>query len=118
MRGRLSLRSSRTMKSLKPTTERMSRPGSCADELRPVFAPRVGNRRGHDLEILGAVGIGKHEEDVAALLQIVLQAGLARRDQPGRGRGLAGVEERYSDVSWSLMAIMTHLRCRGCRRHS
>ena len=118
MRGRLSLRSSRTMKSLKPMTERMSRPGSCADELRPVLATRVGNRRGHDLEVLGAVRVGQHEEDVAAFLQIVLQARLARRDQLGRGGGLLRVKEA---VLGGLVVVDGDHdpRCgRGCRRHS
>ena len=50
--------------------------GLVRDEFLPVRARRVGDRRRHDLEVLGAVGIGEDEEDVAAFLQVVLQPGL------------------------------------------
>jgi hypothetical protein len=78
----------------------MSRPGSCGDELFPVGAHRIADRCRHDLEVLGAVGIGQYEEDVTAFFEVVLQADLARLPPilvpPADRRPL---NRRYSDVS-------------------
>ena len=67
--------------------------GLVRHQLLPVGPYRIFHRRGHDLEVLGAVGIGEDEEDVAAFFQIILQADLARRHQRRLGQRLAGAEK-------------------------
>ena len=79
--------------SLKPTDARGSAGRARAATSSSSCRDRVGDRRGHDLEVLGAVGIGQDEEDVAAFLKIVLQAGLARRDELRLGSGSSAGEE-------------------------
>src|SRR5690606_22356970 len=59
----------------------------------PVGSCRIARQRGHDLEILGAVGVGQNEEDVATLLQIVLKAGFTRRDDLGVAKGIVGTQQ-------------------------
>ena len=59
-------------------------------EFPPVRRGRGRNRRGDDLEVLGAVGVGKDEENVAAFLEVVLQAGFTRRNDARRGQRIVG----------------------------
>ena len=98
MRGRPSSRSSRTRWSLKHD-HRQDQPArfDAAPVSCQLARDRIARRRRHDLEVLGAVGIGQDEEDVAAFLQIILQAGLARPDQLGVGERIAGA--RSGDTS-------------------
>ena len=68
----------------------MSLPRLVRHQVRPVLAARIGNRRRDDLEVLGAVGVGQDEEDVAAFLDVVFETGLARRDHFRLGVGIIG----------------------------
>jgi hypothetical protein len=68
-------------------------------ELFPVGTHRIAGRRRHDLEILGAVGIGEYEEDIAAFFQIVLKAGLARCHQLRLRQRIGGQEQAV--FGWS-----------------
>jgi hypothetical protein len=61
-------------------------------------------RRPHDLEILGAIGIGADDQCRAAVeggmvLDLVLDAGLARGNERRLGRGAARSMSHASDVS-------------------
>ena len=76
--------------------------GFVRHDLAPVGARRVGGRRGHDLEVLGAVGVGEDEELVAAFLDLVLQAGLARGDDLRLGRRVV----RRQDAVFGRLVIV------------
>ena len=67
--------------------DRISRPGSCGTSSGPVLGARIGDGRRHDAEILGAAGIRQHEEDVTAFFQLVLDTGLAGRNEHRFGIG-------------------------------
>ncbi len=69
------------------------RAGPVRHDFRPVFAARRRHRRLHDLEVLGAVGIGQDVEDVAALGHRIFQPRLARGDDNGRRREVFGGEQ-------------------------
>ena len=47
-------------------------------DLAPVCRNRIVSRCAHHLEILGTIRVGQDEEDIAAFLKVILQAGLAR----------------------------------------
>ena len=63
------------------------------DDLAPVLPAGRGDGRFHDLEVLGAVGIGQDEEDVAALRHVVFDAPVALRDQLRRRQRFARRDE-------------------------
>src|SRR5262249_32293710 len=69
--------------------------GTMRDEIAPVRASGIAERRPHDLEILGAVGIGpQHQRLLSAqgwvMLYAVLDRSFAWRDE---GRSRLGVGE-------------------------
>ena len=63
------------------------------DQVAPVGALRRGERRGDDLEVDGAVGIGEDEQLVAAVGERILHAFLARRDQARRRFGIGEIDQ-------------------------
>ena len=68
--------------------------------------PGVGDRRGDDLEVLGAAGIGEDVEAVAAMVDVVFLAGPPLGDQhAARPSGVAASMKRTSDVSWSWLSM-------------
>ena len=64
-------------------------------EVRPVVAPRRGDRGGDDLEILGAVDIGQDVERAVRLVGAVFHAGLARRHQRRRALRRIGGDQPF-----------------------
>ena len=68
-------------------------PGAMRDQVAPVGALRRGERRGDDLEVDRAVGIGEDEQFVAAIGERILHAFLARRDQPRRRVGIGEIDQ-------------------------
>ena len=52
------------------------------DQVAPVGALRGSDRRGDDLEVDRAIGIGQNEQLLAAVGDRILHAGFARRHQP------------------------------------
>ena len=50
-------------------------------------------RRGHDLEVDGAVGVGENEQLVAAVVDRILHAFFARGDQPRRRLGIGKIDQ-------------------------
>ena len=67
--------------------------GAMRDQLAPVGALGRGERRGDDLEIDRAVGIGEDEQLVAAVGERILHAALARRDQARRRLGMGKIDQ-------------------------
>ena len=63
------------------------------DQVAPVRALGRGERRGNDLEVDGAVGIGEDEQLVAAVGERILHAVLARRDQARRRLGIGEIDQ-------------------------
>ena len=63
------------------------------DQVAPVGAFRRFQRRGDDLEVDGAVGIGENEQLVAAIGDRILHAFLARRDQTRLRRGIGEIDQ-------------------------
>ena len=63
------------------------------DQVAPVGAFGRGQRRGDDLEVDGAVGIGEDEQFVAAVGHRILHAGLARRDQARLCRVIGKIDQ-------------------------
>jgi hypothetical protein len=52
--------------------------GLVRNQFPPIGRRGVAHRGSHDLEVLGAIGIGQDEEHIAAFLQVVLQFALPR----------------------------------------
>ena len=67
--------------------------GAMRDQVAPVGALRRGQRRGDDLEVDRAVGIGEDEQFVAAVGDRILHAVLARRDQPRRRLRIGEIDQ-------------------------
>ena len=67
--------------------------GAMRDQVAPVGALRRCQRRGDDLEVDGAVGIGENEQLVAAVGDRILHADLARRDQARRRIGIGKIDQ-------------------------
>ena len=63
------------------------------DQVAPVGALGRGERRGDDLEVDGAIGIGENEQLVAAVGERILHAFLARRDQARRRVGIGQIDQ-------------------------
>ena len=85
-------------------------PGPVGEHLGPVAPPGFGGRGDHDLEVLGAVRVGEHEEPVAVLrvdvvLDRVLEVRRARLDQATLGSGGVGGRKRTSLVVFESEAI-------------
>ena len=62
------------------------------DDLCPVLAPWVGDRRRHHLEILGPVVIGHDDETLALMLDGVFDSLAPGFDDPERSLGIVGLE--------------------------
>ena len=56
-------------------------------------APGRCHRRGHDLEVLGAVRVGQDDQAVAVMLDVVLQLRRARLDEARRRADAVGAVE-------------------------
>ena len=63
------------------------------DQVAPVLPLGGGQRRGDDLEVDGAVGVGEDEEFVAAVGDRILHAFLARRDEARRRFGIGQIDQ-------------------------
>ena len=76
--------------------------------LTPVLATRAFDRGHHELEVLGAV-IVRHDEEAVALvgrvvvLDVVLDAGPARRHYPQLALGIVGILNHASLVIFDPM---------------
>ena len=68
-------------------------PSTIRNQIAPVRAIGRGERRGHDLEVDGAVGIGENEQLIAAVVDRILHAFLARRDQARRRLGIGKIDQ-------------------------
>ena len=68
-------------------------PVAVRDQVAPVGAFRRGERRGDDLEIDGAVGIGEDEQLVAAVGERILHAALALCDEARRRVGMGKIDQ-------------------------
>ncbi len=67
--------------------------GAVWNEIAPVGALRRVKRRGDDLEVDGAIGIGENEELIAAVRDRILHAFLARCDQPRRRLRIGEIDQ-------------------------
>ena len=65
------------------------------DQIAPVLAARRGKRRGHDLVVFGAVGVGQDDQPVAAVVDAVHQPRHPRLDQPGFALRLRGLDDPH-----------------------
>ena len=63
------------------------------DQVAPVGALGRGQRRGDDLEVDGAIGIGENEQLVAAVGERILHALFARRDEARRRIGIGQIDQ-------------------------
>ena len=66
--------------------------GPVRDEIGPPGTAGIGDRRPHDLEILGAVGVGEDDEVIPVMLHIVLQPDL--RVSTSRGVARIGTVQK------------------------
>ena len=63
------------------------------NQVAPVGALGRGERRGDDLEVDGAVGVGEDEQLIAAVGDRILHAFLARGDEPRRRFGIGEIDQ-------------------------
>ena len=68
-------------------------PSRCGIRSRQLARSGERERRGHDLEVDGVIGIGEDEQLVAAVGDRILHAFLARRDQPRRRFGIGQIDQ-------------------------
>ena len=61
----------------------------------PVGALRIGERRGDELEIFGAVGIRANDELVANVVGVILHARFTPGDEPEACIGRANVQQPF-----------------------
>jgi hypothetical protein len=69
--------------------------GAMRHDLGPVVAAGRGDGRLHELEVLGAVGVGDHEEATGVVLDAVLDVLLARLHHRELALRVVGVEEPH-----------------------
>ncbi len=67
--------------------------GAMRDQVAPARAPGRCQRRGDDLEVDGAVGVGENEQFIAAVGDRILHALLARRDKARWRIGIAKIDQ-------------------------